>query len=151
MTEKDACEFPKFHAAAEEIGEILRRSKTIAVVGLSPRPERPSYHVAQYLQSQGYTIIPVNPGHAEILGEKAYKTLLEIPGSIDIVDIFRKPEAVGPIAEEAIAKKAKVLWMQEGIINNEAAGKAKAAGLAVVMNRCIMKDHWALHIGQISK
>src|SRR4030088_589520 len=101
-----------------EIAEILRNSKTIAVVGLSPKPDRPSHGVSAYMQAQGYRIIPVNPGHPEILGEKAYKSLLDVPETVDIVNIFREPSAVPEIVDQAIAKKAKVIWMQEGIVHN---------------------------------
>jgi predicted CoA-binding protein len=135
------CEFPKTNASNEEIAEILRTSKTIAVVGLSPKPDRPSHGVSEYMQRVGYKIIPVNPGHAEILGEKSYKSLLDVPGPIDIVDIFREPSAVPEIVDQAIQKKAKVIWMQEGIVHNEAAEKARKAGLKVVMNKCIYKEH----------
>ena len=135
------CEFPQSNASSIEIAEILRTSKIIAVVGLSPKPERPSYGVTVYMKDQGYTIIPVNPGHAELLGEKSYKSLLDIPGPIDIVNIFREPSAVPEIVDQAIQKKAKVIWMQEGIVHNEAAEKARAAGLKVVMNKCIYKEH----------
>ena len=135
------CEIPSSNATPQEIGDLLRRTKTIAVVGLSPKPERPSHGVSAYMQEQGYQIIPVNPGHAEILGEKAYKSLLDVPGQVDIVDIFREPSAVPEIVDQAIAKKAKAVWMQEGIVHNEAAAKARAAGLIVVMNKCIYKEH----------
>ncbi len=135
------CEFPKENAASDEIAQILRSTKTIAVVGLSPRPERPSFGVTSYMQAQGYKIIPVNPGQKEILGEKVYASLLEIPGSIDMVNIFRESAAVPEIVDQAIAKKAKVVWMQEGIVHNEAADKARAAGLQVVMNKCLYKEH----------
>jgi predicted CoA-binding protein len=135
------CEFPKSNATNDEIAEILRTSKIIAVVGLSPKPERPSHGVSVYMMEQGYTIIPVNPGQDEILGQKSYKSVLAVPGPIDIVNIFREPAAVPEIVGEAIAKKAKVVWMQEGIVHNEAADKARAAGLKVVMNKCLYKEH----------
>jgi len=135
------CEFPASNASNAEIAEILKNAKTIAVVGLSPKPDRPSYGVTSYMQSQGYTIIPVNPGHAEILGEKSYKSLLDVPQPVDIVNIFREPSAVPEIVDQAIAKKARVIWMQEGIVHNAAAEKARAAGLKVVMNKCIYKEH----------
>src|SRR5207302_148046 len=118
------CDFPKNSATPSEIANILHASKVIAVVGLSPKPDRPSHGVSAYMQAQGYKIIPVNPGHAEILGEKAYKSLSEVPGPVDIVNIFRLPAAVPEIVDEAIAKKAKVVWMQEGIVHNAAAEKA---------------------------
>jgi predicted CoA-binding protein len=135
------CDMPSSNPSSAEIAEILNSSKVIAVVGLSPKPERPSHGVSAYMKDQGYTIIPVNPGHAEILGEKAYKSLLDVPGPIDIVDVFRDPAAVPEIVDQAIQKKAKVIWLQEGIVHNEAAEKARAAGLKVIQNRCIYKEH----------
>src|SRR3954466_11070077 len=135
------CDFPAFNASSPEIAEMLRTAKVIAVVGLSPKPERPSHGVSAYMQGQGYKIIPVNPGHDEILGEKAYKSLLDVPGPIDIVDIFREPAAVPEIVDQATQMKAKAIWMQEGIVHNEAAEKARAAGLKVVQNKCIYKEH----------
>jgi len=130
----------------EEIKEILRESNNIAVVGLSPKIDRPSFRVASYLKAQGYKIIPVRPGIEEVIGEKAYASLSDIPSEIeiDVVDIFRRSEEVLPIVEEAIKRKAKTVWMQEGIINEEAAEKAKAAGLRVVMDRCMLKEHQRL-------
>ncbi len=124
-----------------EIKEILAQTQTIAVVGLSPKENRPSNDVARYLQKAGYTIIPVNPGQSEILGEKCYQSLLEIPEEIDIVDIFRRPEDVGPVVDQAIKIGAKVVWMQEGIVNEEAAANARAEGLTVIMDRCLKVDH----------
>jgi uncharacterized protein len=121
--------------------EILRKYRTIAVVGLSPNRLRPSHGVSQYMKSQGYRIIPVNPGHAEILGEKAYRRLEDIPEPVDIVNIFRRSDQVGPVVDSAISIGAKVVWMQEGIQNEEAGEKARAAGLDVVMDRCILKEH----------
>jgi len=129
----------------EEIEGILKEGRTVAVVGLSPKPDRPSYIVARYLQAQGYRIIPVNPNTQEILGEKAYPTLLSIPEKVDIVDIFRRPEEVPPVVEEAISIGAKVVWMQEGIVNEAAAQRAKEAGLKVVVDRCLKKEHQRLH------
>ncbi|MBU2008293.1 MAG: CoA-binding protein [Chloroflexi bacterium] len=129
----------------EEIEGILKEGRTVAVVGLSPKPDRPSYVVARYLQAQGYRIIPVNPNTQEILGEKAYPTLLSIPERVDIVDIFRRPEEVPPVVEEAISIGARVVWMQEGIVNEAAAQRAKEAGLKVVMDRCLKKEHQRLH------
>lgn len=122
------------------IKDILRM-KRIAVVGLSPKKERPSYRVAEYLMAHGYEIIPINPNCTEVMGKKCYKSLLEAPGHIDVVDIFRKPDDVPPIVEEAIKIKAKVVWMQEGIVNEEAAVKARASGMDVVMDRCMLKEH----------
>jgi predicted CoA-binding protein len=124
-----------------DTSDILRKYKTIAVVGLSNNPMRPSHGVSEYMKRQGYRIIPVNPGHAEILGEKAYRTLEDIPEPIEIVNIFRRSDQVGPVVDSAIKIGAKVVWMQEGIENDEAAEKARAAGLEVIMNRCILKEH----------
>ena len=125
----------------EEIREALRAAKIIAVVGLSAKPWRPSHGVSEYMQSRGYRIIPVNPNLSEALGEKAYARLEDAPGPIDIVNIFRRPEAVEPIVESAIRVGARMVWMQEGVINRAAAEKARAAGLGVVMDRCILKEH----------
>lgn len=123
------------------IKELLTHSKTIAVVGLSDKPDRPSYEVAQYLQKKGYKIIPVNPAIDKILGEKSYASLSEISESIDIVDIFRKPEFIPEIVDEAIRIKAKAIWMQLDLIDEEAAQKAKKAGLKVIMDRCLLIEH----------
>ena len=123
------------------IPSILKKYKTIAVVGLSPKSQRPSNMVARYLIEAGYTVIPVNPGQDEILGLKCYPNLPAIPLPVDIVDIFRQAGDVPPIVEQAIEIKAKVVWMQLGIVNEEAAQKAQEAGLAVIMDRCIKVDH----------
>ena len=120
---------------------LLRNAKTIAVVGLSNRRSRPSYGVSEYMQSQGYRIIPVNPNETEVLGEKSYSSLNEVPEQIDIVDIFRRSECVPDIVDAAIRIGAKGVWMQEGVIHEDAASKARAAGLEVVMDRCILKEH----------
>jgi uncharacterized protein len=120
---------------------LLRNAKTIAVVGLSSRRSRPSYGVSEYMQSSGYRIIPVNPNETEILGEKAYASLDEVPGPVDIVDIFRRPEGVPEIVDAAIRIGAKGVWMQEGVVHEEAAARARAAGLEVVMDKCILKEH----------
>jgi predicted CoA-binding protein len=120
---------------------LLRNAKTIAVVGLSSRRSRPSYGVSEYMQSKGYRIIPVNPNETEILGEKVYASLEAIPFPIDIVDVFRRPECVPEIVDAAIRIGAKGIWMQEGVVHDEAAGHARAAGLEVVMDRCILKEH----------
>jgi uncharacterized protein len=120
---------------------LLRSSKTIAVVGLSSDPRRPSYEVASYLQRVGYQIVPVNPNEPEVLGEKSYARLEDIPFPIDIVDVFRRPEAVPPIADSAIAIRAKSLWLQQGITHAEAAAKAHAAGLLVVQDACLFVEH----------
>jgi predicted CoA-binding protein len=138
------CELPEQNATAEEIRSILKTYRTIAVVGLSDKPDRDSHRVAAYLRQKGYRIIPVNPMVAEVLGEKSYPSLKDVPEPVEIVDIFRRPEAVPPIVDEAIAVGAKVVWMQEGIVHNEAAAKARAAGLQVVMNRCILKEHYRI-------
>ena len=123
------------------IKKILKRSKTVAIVGISDKPERPSHKVAKYLKEQGYKILPVNPGLDEVLGEKCYGKLEEVAEKIDVVDIFRKPEDIKPIVDSAIAIGAKAIWMQEGITNKEAAEKAISAGLMVVMDRCMLKEH----------
>ncbi len=138
------CEFPKENASNAEIAEILKTAKVIAVIGASLKPERPSHWISVYLKEQGFKVIPVNPGLPEVLGDKCYKSLSDIPEPVDIVDIFREPSAVPAIVDEAIAKKAKVIWMQQGIVHNEAADKARAAGLKVVMNKCIYVEHQSL-------
>ncbi len=123
------------------VAELLRSARTIAVVGLSSKRYRPSYGVTEYMQSAGYRIIPVNPFEKEILGEKAYPELSGVPGRVDIVDIFRRSEFVPEIVETAIRIGARAIWMQEGVVHEEAAAKARAAGLEVVMDRCILKEH----------
>ena len=123
------------------IPEILAAYRTIAVVGLSSRRFRASYGVAEYMQRAGYRIIPVNPQEQEVLGEKCYPDLTSVPVPVEIVDIFRRSEFVPEIVDQAIAIGAKAIWMQEGVVHEEAAAKARAAGLKVVMNRCILKDH----------
>jgi uncharacterized protein len=124
-----------------QLSEIFQQCHTIAVVGLSGKRFRPSYGVAEYMQRSGYRIIPVNPQEREVLGETAYADLDSIPESIDIVDIFRRSEFVPEIVEAAIRKGAKVIWMQEGVVHEAAAHRAMDAGLTVVMDRCILKDH----------
>jgi len=126
---------------AEE--EILKKHKVIAVVGCSSNPERPSYRVASYMKDKGYTIIPVNPNEKEILGEKCYPDLSSIPDKdkIEVVDIFRRSEDVPPIAREAVKIGADVVWMQEGVVNEEGAKCARDAGLKVVMDKCLKKEH----------
>ena len=123
------------------IAEMLKSAKTIAVVGLSGTRMRPSYGVAEYMQRAGYKIIPVNPQESEVLGEKCYARLEDIPEPIDIVDVFRRSEFVPEIVDSAIAIGAKALWLQEGVVHEAAAEKARRAGLAVVMDRCILKEH----------
>ncbi len=127
----------------EELKEILTHSKTVAVVGISPKEDRPSYIVASYLKSKGYRLIPVRPDGDRILGEKVYHSLMEIPREIDIdiVDIFRRSEDVPPVVDEAIQRGAKMVWMQEGITHEEAGAKAEKSGLKVMMNRCMKKEH----------
>lgn len=130
--------------------QILKESKTIAVVGLSPDPSRPSHGVARYLIEQGYHVIPVNPMVNQVLGQKSYPDLAAVPERMDVVDIFRSPEHVPPIVEAAIVKGIPTVWMQEGIINEEAARRARDAGLRVVMDRCMMKEHFSLkHEGKL--
>jgi predicted CoA-binding protein len=124
-----------------EITEILNTYRVVAVVGLSSDPHRPSYQVAQYLQEHGYRIVPVNPGCQEVLGEKCYAGLRDIPFAVEIVDIFRKVEAIPAIVDDAIALGAKVVWMQQGLEEPHAARKAKQAGLRVVMDRCLKIEH----------
>ena len=126
---------------------ILKQGKTIAVVGLSANWWRPSYFAAKYMQEHGYRIIPVNPQYQEVLGEKCYANLRDIPEPVDVVDCFRRSEDIGPIADEAIAIGAKVLWLQLGVINHEAAEKARKAGLDVVMDRCVKIEHARLFGG----
>jgi predicted CoA-binding protein len=128
----------------EAIRRVLVGSKTIAVVGASQKPERDSYQIAKRLIDLGYDVIPVNPGQAEILGQKCYPDLKSIPRKIDIVDVFRAPEHIPPIADEAVAVKAECLWLQSGIVNDQAAQKASDAGLYVVQDRCIATLHRVL-------
>lgn len=127
------------------INRILEESHTIAVVGLSAKPDRPSYDVAAFLQSKRYRIIPVNPNLSSILGEKSYPDLSSIPEPVDVVDIFRKSEDVGPIVDEAIKVGARTIWMQLGIVNEEAAKKAQDAGLNVIMDRCMKREYGKIH------
>jgi predicted CoA-binding protein len=129
--------------APDPIRELLERAKTIAVVGLSNSPLRPSHGVSAYMQTQGYRIIPVNPEIKGALGEKAYLSLRDVPEKIDIVNIFRRPEFVGEIVDQAIELKIPAIWMQEEVINEAAAEKARKAGVLVVMDRCILKEHKA--------
>jgi len=125
----------------KRISEILHSARTIAVVGLSGKRYRPSYGVAEYLKRAGYRVIPVNPEETEVLGEKCYPDLDSVPDAIDVVDIFRRSEFVPDIVEAAIRKGAKAIWMQEGVVHEEAAHRAEAAGIVVAMDRCILKDH----------
>jgi predicted CoA-binding protein len=133
-----------------QIREALESAKTIAVVGCSPKPERASHAIASYLKESGYRVIPVNPGHATVLGERCYRSLAEIPPDIrvDIVDVFRRSEAVPPIAEEAIARGTGLFFMQEGVVSPESARRLEAAGIPVVMDRCIMVERERLGLGR---
>jgi uncharacterized protein len=141
------CEFPTVNSNMQEIKEIFDDVKTIAVLGLSPDTTKDSNKVATYLQSVGYKIVPVYPKGETILGETVYKSLVDIPFAIDMVNIFRKPAALDPIADVCIARgDVKVFWAQKGIVNNEAAQKAKDAGMRVVQNQCTMVDHKALQV-----
>ncbi|HUP97533.1 MAG TPA: CoA-binding protein [Usitatibacter sp.] len=126
---------------SDKIRRILRKHKTLAVVGLSAQWHRPSYFAAKYMQEHGYRVIPVNPGYDEILGERCYKSLRDIPEPVDVVDCFRKSGEIPALAEEAIAIGAKVLWMQLGVHNDQARARAEAAGLEVVENRCVKIEH----------
>jgi len=127
--------------AVDPIKVMLEKYKNLAVVGLSSKTSRPSFGVAAYMQAHGYRIIPVNPNETSVLGEKAYHTLDDVPGEPDVVVVFRRPEHVPDIVEAAIRKAAKVVWMQEGVVHEEAARRAQEAGLAVVQDRCILKEH----------
>lgn len=128
-------------ATADPILEILKQYKTIAVVGLSPNPARASYEVTEYMQKARYRIIPVNPNETEVLGEKSYARLEDVPEKIGIVDVFRRTEDVPPVVESAVRVGAKVIWMQQGIENEEAAAKARDAGLVVIEDACILVEH----------
>ncbi len=132
---------PSVSEAADPIAALFRDSRTIAVVGLSSKSFRPSYAVAQYLQAAGYRIIPVNPNEREVLGEKSYATLEEVPEKVDIVNIFRRSEEVPPVVESAIRIGAKAVWMQEGVVHPDAAERARRAGLVLLMDLCIHKEH----------
>lgn len=139
------CESPTVNSSRNEIKEIFAQTNTIAVLGLSPDPTKPSYRVAKYLQAQGFTIIPVYPKEEEILGEKVYRSLAEIPFAVDMVDIFRKPDALVAIAKAVLERgDVKCFWAQQGIVNNEAAEMIEKAGLKVVQNKCTMIEHAAL-------
>jgi predicted CoA-binding protein len=127
----------------DAIADLLKRAKTIAVVGLSNSPLRPSHGVSAYMQTNGYRIIPVNPNIKGALGEKAYASLLEVPEKIDIVNIFRRPEFVEEVVDQAIHLKVPTIWMQEEVINEKAAAKARKAGIFVIMDSCILKEHKA--------
>ena len=139
------CELPSINSNKQEIEEIFEMTKTIAVLGLSPDEDKPSHRVAKYLQEQGFKIVPVYPKEDVILGEKVYRSLAEIPFAIDMVDIFRKPNALDAVADACIQRgDVKVFWAQKEIVNNEAAAKARAAGMKVAQNMCTMVEHIAL-------
>ncbi len=123
-----------------EMTELFRTAKTIAVVGLSSNPVRPSFGVSRFLQRQGYRVIPVNPNETEVLGERAYASIKDVPELIDIVNIFRRPSRVREVVEAALEKGARCIWMQEGVVNRDAAKKAEAGGIPVVMDKCILKE-----------
>ena len=132
-------------SAADPIGDLLKQARTIAVVGLSSKPLRPSHGVSLYMQQQGYRIIPVNPNIESVLGEKAYPSLNDVREKIDVVNIFRRAEFVPEVVEQAIALRVPAVWMQEGVVHEAAAAKARQAGIFVVMDRCILKEHRARH------
>ncbi|OCL83492.1 CoA-binding protein [Arcobacter porcinus] len=143
------CEFPTVNSNKEEIKAIFEETKTIAIVGLSPNSEKASFKVAQYLQNNGFKIVPIYPKEDEILGEKVYRSLSEIPFSIDMIDIFRKPDAILKVVDEVIKikdeKNIKSVWFQLGLANNEAAQNALKAGLKVVQNKCTKIEHNAIY------
>jgi hypothetical protein len=132
---------PFENPSGEVVRTLLKTAKTIAVVGLSEKTDRPSNGVARAMQRFGYRIVPVRPGAGELLGEKAYPDLLHLPGPVDIVDVFRAPEHVDEIVDQCIAKKLPALWLQEGVVNEAAALRARQAGILVVMDRCLFKDY----------
>ncbi|HUH41495.1 MAG TPA: CoA-binding protein [Sulfurimonas sp.] len=139
------CEFPTINSNKDEIQEIFKMTKTIAVVGLSPDDSKASHRVAKYLQEQGFKIVPIYPKEETILGEKVYRSLLEIPFEIDMVNIFRKPKELDNVANDCIERgDVKIFWAQKEIVNNAAAAKAKEFGMRVVQNMCSMVEHRAL-------
>jgi len=135
------CEFPEQNATEAEVRELLQNARTIAVVGISPKPDRDSHKVAAYLMEQGYTVYPVRPGCKEILGRECYRSLTDLPEPVDIVDVFRRPDAMPEVVEQAIENGAGAVWMQLGLANNAAADRAREAGLKVVMNKCTKIEH----------
>ncbi len=139
------CEFPLVNSNKEQIREIFKTTKTIAIFGLSPDETKDSHRVAKYLKEHGFKIVPIYPKEDEILGEKVYRTLLEVPFEIDMVDIFRKPDALHGVADACVKRgDVKVFWAQKGVVNNEAAQKARDAGMQVVQNMCTMVEHRTL-------
>ena len=139
--ETTQCEMPDYTPSSEEIEKILKTSKRIAVVGLSPKPHRDSNKVAKYLLEKGYDVIPVNPGQQQILERTCYKTIEDIPFDVDVADIFLNPTRIPPVVDQCIRIGVKTIWMQLGVVHNESASKAREAGIEVVMNRCIMVEH----------
>jgi predicted CoA-binding protein len=137
----EPCAIPDGNPPCEDIADILKDSRSIAVVGCSPKASRDSHQVARYLLDHGYDVIPVNPGQREILGRTCYGSLRDIPVSVDVVDIFLNPKRVPPIVDQAIETGAKVVWMQLGVVENASASKARKKGIQVVMNRCIKQEH----------
>jgi predicted CoA-binding protein len=141
------CELPDRNPPSEEIKGILRKCKTIAVVGISPKESRDSNRVARYLMRQGYEIVPVNPGQRKILEKPCFRTLSDIPFPIDMADLFLNPKRVPVVVDQAIDMGVQIIWMQEGVVHNKAAQKARKRGIEVVMNKCIMKEHMRIHNG----
>jgi len=141
---EQCCDIPEYNPPPQEIQNILRNVKKIAVVGLSPKEDRDSNKVARYLMAQGYEVIPVNPGQREILGRTCYKSLKDIPFPVDMADLFLNPKRVAPVVDQAIDKGIPVIWMQLGIVHNEAAKKARQAGIKVIMNKCVKMEHQAM-------
>jgi predicted CoA-binding protein len=135
------CELPYYIPPSDEIIELLRKCRTIAVVGISPKESRDSNKVAKYLMDQGYEVVPVNPGQREVLGKPCFRTLRDIPFPIDMADLFLNPTRVPSVVDQAIEIGVHAIWMQEGVVHNEAAQKARKAGIPVVMNKCIKKEH----------
>jgi predicted CoA-binding protein len=135
------CELPHCNPPPRAILDILKRCRRIAIVGLSPKPERDSHIVGKYLMEQGYEIVPVNPGQREILGKKCYRELKDIPFRVDLVDLFLNPARVPPMVDQAIEVEVGVIWMQLGIVHNEAAKKAREAGITVVTDKCMKQEH----------
>ncbi len=137
------CELPEQFAGDEQVREVLRAARRIAVVGASDRQDRDSYHIVQFLSERGYAVFPINPKYRQVAGLKCFDSLDDLPLAMDIVDVFRRPDAVEEVVDQAIRNGAKCLWLQEGVVNNAAARRAAEAGLAVVQNRCIYKEHVA--------
>ena len=146
--EHPRCELPACRPSAEEITGILKTCRKIAVVGISPKESRDSHKVARYLIEQGYEVVPVNPGQTEILGRPCYRSLMDIPFEVDMADLFLNSQRVPPVVDQAIERRIPVVWMQIGVVENQAAEKAQRAGLQVVMDRCVMQEHKKLAEGQ---